>query len=53
MFTMDFRVVGMVVASMEKGPVTFITHGADLFADIQATTGAAMVRVRNDELPAS
>ena len=50
-FTMNFLVVGMVVASMEKGPVTFITHGADLFADIQATTGAAMVRVLDQGWP--
>ena len=51
-FTGYFHVIGMVVAGMETGPVTFITHGADLFADIQATTGAEMVRVLDQGWPA-
>ncbi|ODM21181.1 hypothetical protein SI65_04234 [Aspergillus cristatus] len=43
--TMHLRVVGMVVASMELGSITFITHVNDLFADIETRTGAGMVRV--------
>lgn len=43
--TMSLRVMGMVVAGIELGSITFITHIDDLFADIKARTGAGMVKV--------
>ena len=44
-FNHSCRVLGMVIGVAEMGGLTFITHIDDLFEDIKATTGAAMVRV--------
>lgn len=44
-FNQVCRVLGMVIGAAEMGGFTFITHIDDLFMDIKATTGAAMVRL--------
>ena len=44
-FNHSCRVLGMVISVAEMGGLTFITHIDDLFEDIKATTGAAMVRL--------
>lgn len=45
-FNRTCRVVRMVIGGGEMEPFTFITHIDDLFRDIKASTGAAMVRVQ-------
>lgn len=38
----------MAIAGSEMEPYTFITHIDDLFSDIKASTGAAMVRLQGN-----